>query len=289
LPVGSTSDTLFALEFNAETALRLPRHGPAPPVALPHVSMKIVACIKRVPATETQAKVAAGGKGLEPAGVEYMLSFYDELAVEEALRTKEKLGAGEVIVLTLGPSEARKEVIECLAKGADRGIVLVDPNWSARDARSTAKLLAAKIQELGADLVFTGRVATDTDSAAVGPMIATLLGYGCVTDVVKFSVAGTNAQAERESEAGIENYAVALPAVITCQKGLNEPRYAGLKGIMAAKKKPLEEAAIQDVANQIAVERAELPAPRKEGRIVGTGAAAVPALIEALRKEAQLL
>ncbi|TAJ25183.1 MAG: electron transfer flavoprotein beta subunit/FixA family protein, partial [Planctomycetota bacterium] len=218
--------------------------------------MKIVACIKRVPATETQAKIAAGGKGLDPAGVEYMLSFYDEIAVEEAIRTKEKLGAGEVIVLSLGPAEARKEIVECLAKGADRGILLVDPNWSSRDSRSTAKLLAAKIQELGADIVFTGRVATDTDSAAVGPMIATLLDRGCVTDVVKLAIdaaagsaGGARAKAERESEAGIEIYEVALPAVFTCQKGLNEPRYAGLKGIMAAKKKPVEEVAVQDAPN----------------------------------------
>jgi electron transfer flavoprotein beta subunit len=253
--------------------------------------MKIVACIKRVPATETQAKIAATGKGLDPAGVEYMLSFYDEIAVEEAIRTKEKLGAGEVIVLSLGPTEARKEIVECLAKGADRGVLLVDPSWASRDSRSTAKLLAAKIQELGADLVFTGRVATDTDSAAVGPMIATLLGRGCVTDVVKLELAAAagSAKAERESEAGIETYEVALPAVFTCQKGLNEPRYAGLKGIMAAKKKPVEEVAVQDVPNQLAVDAAQLPPARKEGRIVGTGAAAVPALLEALRKEAQVL
>jgi len=252
--------------------------------------MKIVACIKRVPATETQAKIAANGKGLEPAGVEYMLSFYDEIAVEEAIRTKERVGSGEVIVMTLGPAEARKELVECLAKGADRAILLVDPAWSSRDSLSTAKLLAAKIGELAPDLVFTGRVATDTDSAAVGPMLATLLGRGCVTDVVKLTIeGGGKLKAERESEAGIEMYELALPALITCQKGLNEPRYAGLKGIMAAKKKPVEEVAVQDVPNQIAVETAQLPPARKEGRIVGTGAAAVPALLEALRKEAQVV
>lgn len=283
LPVETAPDTLFALEIRPHSARRTPPQAPS------RTPMKIVACIKRVPATETQAKIAAGGKGLDPTGVEYMLSFYDEIAVEEAIRTKEKLGAGEVIVLSLGPAEARKEIVECLAKGADRGVLLVDPNWASRDSRSTAKLLAAKIQELGADIVFTGRVATDTDSAAVGPMLATLLGRGCVTDVVKLAIAGGKAQAERESESGIENYEVALPAVITCQKGLNEPRYAGLKGIMAAKKKPVEEAPVQDVPNQLTVDTAQLPPARKEGRIVGTGAAAVPALLEALRKEAQVL
>lgn len=250
--------------------------------------MNILTCIKRVPTTDLQPAIAADGTSLEANGVQYMISFYDEIAVEEAVRTKEKAG-GEVTVLTIGPSEASKEVRECLAKGADKGIILTDPNWAGRDALSTAKTLATKIKELGPDLVFCGRVATDRDNAAVGPMLATLLGWSCVTDVVELEIADGKGTAKRESEQGIESWSFSLPAVITCQKDLNEPRYAGLKGIMAAKKKPIEEVPAEAIANQATVERLELPPPRKEGRIVGEGVAAVPALIDALRNEAKVL
>ncbi len=250
--------------------------------------MHIVACVKRVPLTDIQVKVAADGKTLDTAGVEYMLSFYDELAVEEAIRTKEKLG-GEVTVLTLGPADASKELRECLAKGADRAMVLPDNAWGTRDARSTAKALAAKVKELGAQLVFTGRVATDRDQGAVGPMLATYLGWACVTDVVSLELTAGGGKAKRETEAGVETVQFSLPAVLTCDKGLNEPRFAGLKGIMAAKKKSIEESTAEQVANQANFDKLELPPPRKEGRILGEGAAAVPALIQALRNEAKVL
>jgi electron transfer flavoprotein beta subunit len=253
--------------------------------------MNIVACVKRVPVTEAQPKIAADGKSVDATGFEYMLSFYDDLAVEEAIRTKEKQG-GEVTVLTLGASEASKELRDALAKGADKATILKDPNWAARDARSTAKVLAKKLQELGAEIVFMGRVATDRDNAAVGPYVATVLGWACVTDVVKLELPNGNGgkgKAWRETEDGVETIEFSLPAVITCDKGLNEPRYSGLKGIMAAKKKTIDEVAFDDVANQQTTVKLELPPRRKEGRIVGQGAAAVPALMDALRNEAKVL
>ena len=248
--------------------------------------MNIVACIKRVPATETQPKPSADG--LDQTGVQYMLSFYDEIACEEAIRTKEAHG-GEVTALTLGPSEASKEIRYCLARGADKGLVLTDAEWFKRDARTTAKTLAAKVKELGADLVFCGRVATDRDNAAVGQMIATYNGWSCVSDVIELSIDGQTGTAKRESEHGIESYSFTLPAVITCQKGLNEPRYAGLKGIMAAKKKPIDEVAadLADAASELV--EASLPPARPAGRIIGEGPDAVAALMEALRSEAKVL
>jgi len=250
--------------------------------------MNIVACIKRVPTTEAQVKPSADGKGLDTAGLQYMTSFYDEIAVEEAVKTKEALG-GEVTVLTIGPSEATKEVRESIAKGADKGLLLVDPDWMNRDCRATAKALANKISELGATLVFMGRVATDRDNAAVGPMTATYLGWACVTGAVALELGADGGTARCETEAGVETVEFSLPAVITCDKGLNEPRYAGLKGIMAAKKKPLEEVPCEAIPNQVQVRGVELPAARKAGRIVGTGVEAVPALIDALRNEAKVL
>lgn len=250
--------------------------------------MKIVACVKRVPTTEATAKLAADGRSLDPTGWQYMLSFYDELAVEEALKTKEKQG-GEVTVVTLGPSDASKEVRECLARGADHGVILKEADPAARDPRSTAKALAAKIKALGADVVFTGRVATDRDHAAVGPMLATYLGWACVGEVHALELGAEGGTAKRETEHGVETVTFRLPAVITCNKGLNEPRRASLKGIMAAKSKTIAEEAPLAVDTQTLVVKVELPPSRKAGRIVGEGAAAVPALITALKTEAQVL
>jgi electron transfer flavoprotein beta subunit len=250
--------------------------------------MNIVACVKRVPLTDVQVKIAADGKSIDPTGFEYSLSFYDDLAIEEAIRTKEKLG-GEVTVITLGSAEASKELRDALAKGADKAVILKDVSWSDRDARSTALALAKKVKELGAELVFTGRVATDRDHAAVGAYLATHLGWACVTDVVKLELAADKGRAWRETEDGVQTIEFSLPAVISCDKGLNEPRYSGLKGIMAAKKKPLDEAAAENVPNQQVVVKLELPPKRKEGRIVGQGAQAVPALIDALRNEAHVI
>ena len=250
--------------------------------------MNFFACVKRVPLTDVHVKIAADGKSLDTAGFEYSLSFYDDLAVEEALRAKEKLG-GTVTVLTIGPAEASKELRECLAKGADKAVLLKDAAWGARDPRSTAKALAAKLSGLEAELVFCGRVATDRDNAAVGPMLATYLGWACVTDVVGLELADGKGVARRETEAGVETVEFPLPAVVTCEKGLNEPRYAGLKGIMAAKKKPIDEADLAAEPPQVDPHKLELPPPRKEGRIVGEGPEAVPALIDALRNEAQAL
>lgn len=251
--------------------------------------MNIVACVKRVPTTDLQPKIGADQKSLDAQGVQHMVSFYDELAVEQALKTKEAHG-GEVTVVTLATADAAKELRECLAKGADKGVILVDAAWQSRDALSTAMGLKDTIVRLGAEIVFCGRVATDRDNAAVGPMLATLLGWACVTDVVALEVgADGQCSAKREADGGLETYTFALPAVVTCQKDLNEPRYAGLKGIMAAKKKPLEEVPAPAGTSQAEVVALELPPPRKEGRIVGQGAAAIPALLEALRNEAKVL
>ncbi len=250
--------------------------------------MNILALVKRVPTTDLVAKIGGDGKHLDASGVQYMTSFYDEIAVEAAVQTKEKLG-GEVTVLTLGPSEASKELRECLAKGGDKGIVLTDDHWADRDALSTAAAIKTQVEELGSNVVFCGRVATDRDNASVGPMLATMLGWACVTDVVELELTETGGTAKREADDGVESFSFELPAVITCQKDLNEPRYAGLKGIMAAKKKPLEEVPAPAAANQVEVVGLELPPERKEGRIVGEGVEAVGALIDALQNEAKVL
>lgn len=249
--------------------------------------MKIIACIKRVPTTDLEPKTT-DGKSLDPSGVAFETSFYDQIAVEAALQVKEQHG-GEVTVLTIGPKEAQKELRDSLAKGADHAVLLKDERWMSRDAHSTAVALQQKIQELGADLVLTGRIATDRDNAAVGVMLATLLDFACVSDAVELEIDGQGGKAKREADNGLESYSFSLPAVITCQKDLNEPRRAGLKGIMAAKKKPLDETDCPESSNQAEVSHLDPPPPRPQGRIVGEGPAAVEALIDALHNEAKVL
>jgi electron transfer flavoprotein beta subunit len=247
-----------------------------------------VVCVKQVPDTETRVKLAADGRSLDPAGVTMILNPYDEFAVEQALRVKEQVGAGEVVVMSLGGAAVQTTLRNALAMGADRAVFLMS-NVSAPDSLAVAKALADAIRPLDPGLVWLGRQAVDDDASQVGPMLATLLGRPCVSVLAKFELAGTTAKVEREIEGGRELVEVPLPAVFTTDKGLNEPRYASLKGIMAAKKKVIEERPVELGAPHLERLALELPPPRAGGRIVGEGAAAVPALVKALREEAKVL
>jgi electron transfer flavoprotein beta subunit len=247
-----------------------------------------VVCVKQVPDTETRVKLAADGRSLDPAGVTMILNPYDEFALEQALRVKEQTGAGEVVAISLGGAAVQTTLRNALAMGADRAILLMS-NVSSPDPLAVAKALADAIRPLDAALVWLGKQAMDDDAAQVGPMLATLLGRPCVSVLAKFELSGTTANVEREIEGGRELVQVPLPAVLTTDKGLNEPRYASLKGIMAAKKKVLEERVVDLGAPHLERLALELPPPRAGGRIVGEGVAAVPALLKALREEAKVL
>ena len=247
-----------------------------------------IVCIKQVPDTETRVKVGTDGRTLDPAGVTWVMSPYDEFAVEAALQLKEKLAAGEVVAISLGGAGVQTTLRNALAMGADRAIHL-RCDAASPDGLAVAKALAAAIGPLNPALVWLGKAAADDDAAQVGPMLATLLGLPCVTVVGGFSLEGTTAKLEREIEGGNEHVEVPLPAVLTCDKGLNSPRYASLKGIMAAKKKPIEERAVELGAPNLDVIALELPPPRAAGRIVGEGAAAVPELVRVLRDEAKVI
>ena len=190
------------------------------------------------------------------------------------------------------PPDASKELRECLAKGADKAMILKDGRWDRRDARSTAKVLAKQLEAMGAELVFCGRVATDRDNAAVGQMVATLLGWACVTEVNELELTAGGGTAKRETESGVETVEFSLPAVITCNKDLNEPRYAGLKGIMAAKKKPIEEVDIEDVPRTSAAAtrfEAAAPAPRRAASSAPSAEAVPRADATLLKNEAGVL
>lgn len=250
--------------------------------------MKIACCLKRVPDSETRVKIAADGKSLDEAGVKFVLNPYDEFAVEEALRRKEKAGQGEVAVICLGPAAGQETIRTALAMGADRGVLLQADKVPA-DGLETAKALAAELKGTSWDLILFGKMAIDDYSAQVGPMVAELLGLPCVTAISHLDIDGTKGVAEREVEGGIEVVEFPLPAVLTADKGLNEPRYPALKGIMAAKKKPLEVKKADLGAGSQEIVALTLPPERKEGRVVGEGAAAVPELVRLLREEAKVL
>ncbi|MBI5170177.1 MAG: electron transfer flavoprotein subunit beta/FixA family protein [Candidatus Eisenbacteria bacterium] len=247
-----------------------------------------VVCIKQVPDTETRVKVAGDGRTLDPTGVTWVMNPFDEFAVEGALQVKEKAGAGEVVVISLGGAGVQTTLRNSLAMGADRAIHLKN-DTAAPDSLAVAKALAAAIRELNPQLVWLGKSASDDDAAQVGPMLSELLGLPCVTVAASFALEGTVAKVEREIEGGREQIEVPLPAVITCDKGLNQPRYPSLKGIMAAKKKTIEERAIDLGAAHVELVALELPPARAAGRIVGEGAAAVPELVRALREDAKVI
>jgi len=250
--------------------------------------MKIAVCIKRVPDSETRVKIAADGKSLDEAGVKFVLNPYDEFAVEEALRRKEKAGAGEVAVVCLGPAAAQETIRTALAMGADRGVLLSADKIPA-DPLESAKILAAELKNTSWDLILFGRMAIDDYNTQVGTLVAELLDMPCVSAVSHLDIEGAKGVAEREIEGGIEVVDFQLPAVLTTDKGLNEPRYPALKGIMAAKKKPLDIKPVQPGAGTLEITALMPPPDRKEGRIVGEGAGAVGELVRLLREEAKVL
>jgi len=249
--------------------------------------LDVIVCVKRVPDTETRIRVGETGVAIDPTGVKYVMSPYDEYAVEAGLRAKEATGGGEVGLLSYGPEATQETLRAGLAMGADKATLLTgEPGM---DGLATARVLAQELEGASAQVVLFGIKAADDDQQQVGPMVATLLGRPCVTGVSSFELSDGKATCTREVEGGSEILEVTLPAVFTITKGAHEPRYASLKGIMAAKKKPLEQKPAASVAERLRVARLREPAPRAAGRIVGEGADAVPELVRLLREEANAL
>lgn len=256
--------------------------------------MKIVVCLKQTFDTEAKITINAGGK-INDQGVSLIMNPYDEFAVEEALRLQEKNG-GEVTVISVGGAKAQDALRQALAMGADKA-VLVTPELEAMDEYTTATILAKAIAGLEYDLILAGFRAVDDGSAQVAGRVAEILGLPVVNVVTKLEVADGKALATREIEGGSEVVEVPLPAVITAQKGLNEPRYPSMKGIMKAKKKPMEKKDLAGLGLDAAAVAAKvstleyfLPAPRAAGKIIpGEPAEAAAALARALREEAKII
>jgi electron transfer flavoprotein beta subunit len=210
--------------------------------------VNIIVCLKQVPDTETQIKIASDKQSIVADDIKWVMNPYDEFGVEEALRLKEKHG-GEVTVIGLGPKRVTESIRTALAMGADKGILISDDALDGSDSLAHAKALAAAIKELEYDLIFTGQRGVDDDLGIVGAAIAELLNIPQLSLIIKVEVGddGKSVKVERPIEGETLVITSPLPALITAQKGLNEPRYASLPGIMKAKKKPLAEKSIADL------------------------------------------
>ena len=249
--------------------------------------MKIIVCIKRVPDTTTRVRIGADGRSIDP-NVEYVINPYDEHAIEEGVRIKEKFG-GDVTLVSLGPDGAKDTLRKALALGADNAIHLKADISGIHDSLSVAKALAECIKSLEHDIILFGKQAIDNDDLLVGPMVAQFLGLPSVSVVVKMDISEKKVVCRREIEGALEIVETHIPCVITTQKGLNEPRYASLKGIMEAKKKPIEERVVSMSPSKIEITRMELPPERIGGKFIGKGKADVHRIIELLKSEAKVL
>jgi electron transfer flavoprotein beta subunit len=249
--------------------------------------MKILVALKQVPDTETKIKVAPDGCSLDLGDVKWITSPYDEYALEEALRLKESRDA-EVTAVAVGGDKAKAVLQGALALGVQEAVLV--KSEATGDPMAIAQALAGFAQGKGFDLIFLGNKGFGGDNASVGPMLAELLGLAQANVVTKLEILEGSFRAEREGDAGTEILEGALPAVITAQRGLNEPRYANLKGIMAAKKKVITEVDAQPLSPLVTVTALDLPPTRPEGRkLEGDPAAQAAALLGLLRDEAKVL
>lgn len=260
--------------------------------------MKIAVLVKQVPDTAAQIQIKPDQSGIVPEGIKYVLSPYDEFGVEEALRLKEKLGEGEVAALTVGPERAIEMLRNCMAMGVDQAVRIWNTEIEKIDAFGTAILLSKKLESMKPDLIWCGRQAVDDDMGVVGGVVAEKLQMPFVSLVNKFELLEDKktVRVTRQSEGGEEVIEVALPCVLSAQKGLNDPRYPSLAGMMKAKKKEIEEVdaltLIPDIMQSVKSEmvRLEPPPPRPPGRMLkGTPEEMVKELVRALREEAKVI
>ncbi|MTI82777.1 MAG: electron transfer flavoprotein subunit beta/FixA family protein [Firmicutes bacterium] len=254
--------------------------------------MNIVVCLKQTFDTEAKIKLTDEGS-IDSMGVSLIINPYDEFAVEEALKIKEQEG-GEVTVVSVGGQKAQDALRQALAMGADKAM-LVDPGTDEVDEYAAATVLAKALSGLEYDIILGGWRAIDDGSAQVAGRVAELLGIPVVNTITKLEVADGKATATREIEGGSEVLEVSLPAVLTAQKGLNEPRYPSMKGIMKAKKKPMDkttatELGLDSLSAKVQALSFSLPKPREAGKVIdGEAPDAAKELAKLLHEEAKIV
>ncbi len=249
--------------------------------------MKILVPVKRVVDYNVKVRVKNDNSGVELENVKMSMNPFDEIAVEEALRLKEKGIANEVIAISIGATQVQETIRNALAMGADSGI-FVEYNDNL-EPLNVAKIIASIAQKENIDLMILGKQAIDDDMNATGQMIAALLDWPQATFASKVEISGTTAKVSREVDGGIENIEISLPAVISTDLRLNEPRYASLPNIMKAKKKPINEVKIEDLEVEIKkhlnILKVEEPAKRQSGIMLKT----VDELVDKLKNEAKVI
>jgi len=249
--------------------------------------MKILVSIKRVVDFNVKVRVKADGSGVETANVKMSMNPFDEIAVEEAVRLKEAGVATEIVVVSCGPQACQETLRTALAIGADRAILV--ESTAELQPLAVAKLLKAVVQKESPKLVILGKQAIDDDSNQTGQMLAALLAWPQATFASKLKIEGEKAQVTREVDGGLETLSIKLPAIVTTDLRLNEPRYVTLPNIMKAKKKTLEvlkpEALGVDVAPRLSTVKVVEPGKRK----AGTKVADIKALVDKLRNEAKVI
>jgi electron transfer flavoprotein beta subunit len=254
---------------------------------LEDTNMKVLVPIKRVIDYNVKVRVKADNSGVELANVKMAMNPFDEIAVEQALRLKESGGADEVVVVSIGPSQNQETIRTGLAMGADRGIHIE----ASHDIEplAVAKLLKEVVARENPGLVFVGKQAIDDDCNQTGQMLAALLGWAQGTFVSGIEISGDKATVIREVDGGLEHLAISMPAVVTVDLRLNEPRYASLPNIMKAKKKPLDSISVEelgvDVSPRLTVVKVEEP----EARSAGIKVADVSELVNKLKNEAKVI
>ncbi|MBX9595658.1 MAG: electron transfer flavoprotein subunit beta/FixA family protein [Roseomonas sp.] len=248
--------------------------------------MKILVPVKRVVDYNVKVRVKADGTGVETANVKMSMNPFDEIAVEEAVRLKEKGVATEIVAVSVGPTAAQEQIRTALAMGADRGILV---EAEGTEPLAVAKILKALVDKEGPQLVILGKQAIDDDMNATGQMLAALLGWGQGTFASKVEIADGTARVTREVDGGLETVALTMPAIVTADLRLNEPRYASLPNIMKARKKPIETMKPGDlgvdVTPRLTVLKVEEPPKRQAGKKVGS----VAELVDKLRNEAKVI
>ncbi|MDH3883058.1 MAG: electron transfer flavoprotein subunit beta/FixA family protein [Desulfobacterales bacterium] len=262
--------------------------------------MDIVVLVKQVPDTESLVQIADDGVSIKTQDIKWIMNPYDELAVEEALQIKEAQG-GTVTILSLGPEKAIEAIRTALAMGADQGIHICDPVAAGSDPLATAKLLAAALKDLPCDLIIAGHRAVDEDNYQVAAAVAEFMGIPQISMVNKAEVSEGKITCHRTVEGGTVVMETALPALFTTQRGLNEPRYASLPGIMKAKKKPVDVKTVADLGvdagsvgaanRKVKIKALNLPPERQAVRMVEGEAAADKAagLLKILHEEIKVI
>ncbi len=237
--------------------------------------MKILVCIKQVPDMESRFRVDSEGVWYDQADLAYRMNEYDEYAVEQAVQLKEQLAnEPEIVVLSIGPDRVGEALKKALAMGCDRGVHVQDNHYYRKDPWQIASIIAGYAKEQGFDLIFTGMQSQDRGSAQVGVTVAELLGYACATTLVGFACEGGVVTAKRELEGGTKGVVkLRLPALVTCQLGLNIPRYPTLPNIMKAKKKEILALPVADLLKEegLAATERMYPPAKKGGGIVLEG------------------